>query len=98
MTELIPGDIAFVVVESKREGYDRNIIVKCMLGKIGIYRDGAYYHFCPLKTVVGKEYESQLPLTNYIAESSNIDTGYRRKPNRYPVFTTKEKCIEWLKG
>ncbi len=32
-----------------------------------------------------------------MCENANIDTGHRKAPNRFPVFTTKEKCLEWLK-
>ncbi len=35
----------------------------------------------------------------FSCENANIDTGYRgMQIDMYPVFTTKEKCIEWLKG
>ena len=37
-------------------------------------------------------------VSSFMFENANIDTGYRNKPNRYPVFTTKEKCLQWLKG
>lgn len=33
-----------------------------------------------------------------MCENANIDTGYRSGINRFPVFTTKEKCLEWIKG
>lgn len=37
-------------------------------------------------------------VSSFMFENANIDTGYRNKPNRYPVFTTKEGCLQWLKG
>ena len=37
-------------------------------------------------------------VTYFHFENANIDTGYRGYHNNYPVFTTKEKCIQWLRG
>ena len=37
-------------------------------------------------------------VSSFMFKNANIDTGYRNKPNRYPVFTTKEECLQWLKG
>lgn len=94
-----PEQIVFLVFASKREGYTNNIVVKCKCEKAVVYKNSTIYCFEPIKVVTkagNKEIENLV--TTFMCENANIDTGYRRKPNRYPVFTTKEKCIEWLNG
>lgn len=35
----------------------------------------------------------------YMFRNSNIDTGHRGIDKQYyPVFTTKEGCLQWLRG
>ena len=36
---------------------------------------------------------------NFLCINSTIDTGIRKtQRDIYPVFTSKEKCLEWLKA
>lgn len=54
------------------------------------------YLYCGKVQVGNKEIDKWVP--SFMFENANIDTGLRRSSNRYPVFTTKEGCIEWLKS
>lgn len=96
---LEPEQIVFLVFASKREGYKNNVVVKCKCEKATVYKDSTIYHFKPIK-IVTKEGDKQIEnwVTSFMCENANINTGHRSKPNRYPVFTTKEKCLQWLKG
>lgn len=96
---LEPEQIVFLVFASKREGYKNNVVVKCKCEKATVYKDSTIYHFKPIK-IVTKEGDKQIEnwVTSFMCENANINTGHRNKPNRYPVFTTKEECLQWLKG
>ena len=96
---LEPEQIVFLVFASKREGYKNNVVVKCKCEKATVYKDSTIYHFKPIK-IVTKEGDKQIENwgTSFMWENANIKTGHRNKPNRYPVFTTKEGCVQWLKG
>ena len=94
-----PEQIVFLVFASKKEGYNNDIVVKCRCEKATVYKNKTIYHFELIKVVtkVGDK-EIKNWVTTFMCENANIDTGNRDKPNRYPVFTTKEKCLEWLKN
>ena len=93
------GSFVFLVFASKRERYTDDVVVKCKVDKATVYEDKTIYSCKPIKVVTkpgNKEIDKWVP--SFMFENANIDTGHRRSPNRYPVFTTKEGCIEWLKG
>lgn len=94
--EIEPEQIVYIVLESKREGKQNNIIAECRCEKAVVYRTTTVYCFKVLKIVtkVKKEVREEL----LMCENANIDTGYRSGINRLPVFTTKEKCLEWIRG
>lgn len=97
---LEPGQEVFLVFGSKREKYDDNVVCKCVVKYATVYENTTVYTL-RLKSIVAgkrKEHEVRFWVNTFMCENSNIDTGTRNKPNRYPVFTTKEKCLEWLKG
>lgn len=93
------GTELFLVFASKREGYKDNIVVKCRVAKATVYEKETIYSCEPIK-VVTKAGDKEIKhwVSSFMFENANIDTGYRSKPNRYPVFTTKEGCLQWLKG
>lgn len=93
------GSFVFLVFASKRERYTDDVVVKCKVGKATVYEDKTIYSCKPIKVVTkagNKEIGKRV--LSFMFENENIDTGYRKSPNRYPVFTTKEACIRWLKG
>lgn len=93
------GSIVYLVFASKREGYKDNVVVKCKVDHATVYADRTIYCCEFIKIVTKtKNKEAEKWVTTFMFENANIDTGYRSKPNRYPVFTTKEKCLEWLKN
>lgn len=97
---LEPGQEVFLVFASKREKYDDNVICKCVVKYATVYGETTVYTL-KLKSIVAgkrKEHEVRFWVNTFMCENSNIDTGTRNRPNRYPVFTTKEKCLEWLKA
>lgn len=94
-----PEQIVFLVFASKREGYKKDVVVKCKCESVTVYEDSTIYNLKPIK-VVTKEGDNEIKhwVNSFMCENANIDTGMRNIPNRYPVFTTKEKCLEWIKG
>lgn len=93
------GSIVYLVFASKREGHKDNVVVKCRVAKATVYEKETIYSCEPIK-VVTKAGDKEIKhwVSSFMFENANIDTGHRRSPNRYPVFTTKEGCIKWLKG
>ena len=91
-----PGQTVFLVFASVRGGYNKNIVIKGTVeGATVTAREMRYK--CKLeKVVLGDENVKEF-VTYLYFENANIDTGYRGRYD-YPVFTTKEKCIQWLKG
>lgn len=93
------GTELFLVFASKREGYKDNIVVKCRVAKATVYEKEIIYSCEPVKVVTKAGYkEIKHWFPSFVFENANIDTGHRNKPNRYPVFTTKEGCLQWLKN
>lgn len=89
----------FLVFASKREGYTKNIVFRAEVVKATVDKDGITYN-CEInrcmndKTVDVNKYEKF-----YMFRNSNIDTGHRVIDKQYyPVFTTKEGCLQWLRG
>lgn len=97
---LKPDEEVFLVFASKREGYTDNVVCRCKIEFATVYRDETVYHTRLEKIVLGNKKVEDVKrwVSTFMFENQNINTGYRSKPNRYPVFTTKEKCIQWLKG
>lgn len=97
--EVEVGQIVYLVFASKKERYKNDVVVKCKVKRITIEEYTIIYSAEPIK-VVTKAGDKGLKnwVTTFMFENANIDTGHRRSPNRYPVFTTKEGCIKWLKG
>lgn len=93
------GSIVYLVFTSKREGAKDNVVVKCKVDHATVYGNHTIYCCEPIK-VVTKAGDKEIKnwVASFMFENANIDTGHRRSPNRYPVFTTKEKCLQWLKG
>lgn len=95
-----PEQKVFLVFASVREGYNADVVCRCNVERATIYSDTTIYNLKVEKVVLGKEQDKDVKrwVQMFMCENSNIDTGLRRSPNRYPVFTTKEKCIQWLKN
>lgn len=95
---LEPEQKVFVVFASKREGYKDNIVLRCNVRECSIRKNTTIYYLVKEKVVLGKN-DIKPFIDCFSCENANIDTGYRgMQTDIYPVFTTKEKCIEWLKG
>lgn len=95
---LEPEQKVFVVFASKREGYIDNIVIRCNVRECSIRKNTTVYYLVKEKVVLGKR-DIKPFVDCFSCENANIDTGYRgMQTDIYPVFTTKEKCIEWLKG
>lgn len=95
---LEPEQKVFVVFASKREGYKDNIVLRCNVRECSIRKNTTVYYLVKEKVVLGKN-DIKPFIDCFSCENANIDTGYRgMQIDIYPVFTTKEKCIEWLKG
>lgn len=96
--ELEPEQTVFVVFASKREGYMDNIVIRCKVKECIVRSNTTLYCLSKEKIVTGQKNLNTF-IDNFMCENANIDTGYRGlQIDKYPVFTTKEKCIEWLKG
>lgn len=91
------GGIIYLVFSSKREGDEDNIVVKCKVEKATVYETNTIYACKPMKVVTKQNINLEQHVPTFMFENANIDTGLRKGMNRYPVFTEKEKCIEWLK-
>lgn len=92
-----PEQTVFVVFASKREGYNDNIVIRCKVRECIVRRNSTLYCLRKEKVVTGQKRIDTF-IDSFMCENANIDTGYRGlQIDKYPVFTTKEKCIEWLK-
>lgn len=88
----------FLVAASKKEGYNKNVVFECEVTKIIITNNTPVYYCKALRCVLGKE-DIKRWVNVYSFMNCNIDTGYRNKYDysQSIVFTTKEKCQEWIK-
>ena len=93
-----PEHEVFLVFASKREGYKNDVIIKGKVTKATVYSNETLYTFEPIKIVTKTKEDLKNYVSSFIFANANIDTGLRSGFNRYPVFTTKEKCLEWLKN
>lgn len=98
-----PEQEMYLVFTAKKLGDKETVILKGTVGKIMVEsapnnKITVLYSLYPKKCVNGHK-----DLTGYdkllFFKDANIDTGYRGFgiETHYPVFTTKEKCMEWLK-
>lgn len=96
--ELEPEQKVFLVYKSKKEGNKENIIIRCNVFECLVRKNKILYFLDKERVVLGKDNLSETK-TRFLCSNANIDTGYRGlQIDKYPVFTTKEKCIEWLKN
>ena len=95
--EVEPNDIVYIVVKSKREGHNKNVVLKCIVESVTIKQDKKITYYAKAlrnvtdKTCDMKQYDKALWFNN-----ANINTGLRGTFEN-PVFTTKEDCLNWLK-
>ena len=95
---LEPEQKVFVVFASKREGYKDNVVLRCRVRECSVRKNTTVYYLTKEKIMTGQKNIKSF-IDCFSCENANIDTGYRgMRIDMYPVFTTKEKCIEWLKG
>lgn len=96
--ELEPEQKVFLVYKSKKEGSKENIIIRCNVFECIIRKNKILYFLDKERVVLGEDNLSETK-TRFLCSNANIDTGYRGlQIDKYPVFTTKEKCLEWLKA
>lgn len=96
-----PNDIVYLVFCSKKHGARENIIFKARVEMVTITTEGIRYHAYCLKCVNNKKVDKELQdgkwVNHYRFGNQTINNGFKTT-DLYPVFTTKEKCIEWLKA
>lgn len=92
------GEKVFLMAASKKEGYNKNVVFECEVTKIIITDNAPVYYCKALQCVLGKENLKKW-VNVYSFMNCNINTGYRNKHDysQTIVFTSKEKCIEWIK-
>lgn len=91
------GSNVYLVFASKREGYKNNVIIKCRVSRAMVYENETIYSCEPIKIVTKTKEDIKNYVSSFMFENANIDTGLRNGFNRYPVFTTKERCLEWMR-
>lgn len=95
---LEPEQKVFVVFASKREGYKDNVVLRCSVRECSVRKNTTVYYLTKEKIMTGQKNVKSF-IDCFSCENANIDTGYRgMRIDMYPVFTTKEKCIEWLRN
>lgn len=93
------GTKIYLVFSSKRAGNKEDIVMMCQVEAIHIQTNAIYYTCRFIKFVVGKyEIEKQIKrfyFANYSIDPETITPALFT--NIYVVFTSKEKCKDWLK-
>ena len=93
------GSEIFLVFASKREGYTKNIVFRAEVVKATVDKDGVTYNCEINRCMNDKTVDVNKYVKFYMFRNANIDTGHRGMDKQYyPVFTTKERCLQWLKG
>jgi hypothetical protein len=93
------GSEIFLVFASKREGYTKNIVFRAEVVKATVDKDGVTYNCEINRCMNDKMVDVNKYVKFYMFRNSNIDTGHRGMDKQYyPVFTTKEGCLQWIKG
>ena len=92
------GTELFLVFASKREGYTKNIVFRAEVVKATVDKDGVTYN-CEINRCMNDKTLNIDSYTKfYMFRNANIDTGHRGIDKQYyPVFTTKERCLQWLR-
>lgn len=93
---LEPEQEVFCIYSSEREG-KTNRVIKCKVTCCHVFENNTVYDLEPIKVVLGKKDTSDINTALLMCSNATINTGLRDKPNRFPVFTTKERCLEWLR-
>jgi hypothetical protein len=95
-----PNDIVYLVLCAKKQGAKKNIVFKGRVEMVTITVEGIRYHFYALKCTTDKETNEKLQngqvVNHYRFGNSTINNGYKTF-DLYSVFTTKEKCVKWLR-
>lgn len=96
MVRLEPNDTVYMIFNIKSK-----IVVKMKVKKILIQENLIEYTCIGGKIMCSKSENKLYKAGNYLSitaffKNSNIDTGVEE--NGLLIFTTKEKCIEFLKG
>ena len=95
--ELEPEQKVFLVWKSKKEGNKETVIIRCAVNECLVRKNKILYFLDKDRVVAGKDDLSPTKV-RFLCSNANIDTGYRGvQTDLYPVFTSKEKCLEWLK-
>lgn len=95
-----PGEHVFLVFSSKKEGYKKTIILECEIDEITIQKNVHMYRGKVVKCANDRNEDITKYCEHFYFSSSNINTGLRTDNKHwmsYPVFTTKEKVLQWLK-
>ena len=97
MTDI--GQTVYVEKKKKREGYTKNIVFRAEVVKATVDKDGVTYNCEINRCMNDKTVDVNKYVKFYMFRNSNIDTGHRGTDKQYyPVFTTKEGCLQWLRG
>lgn len=93
------GTKVYLVFSSRRAGNKEDIIMMCKIDSIHIQENKVYYTCKFIKFVIGKyEIDKQLKSFYFANYSINPETvAPALFTNIYVVFTSKEKCKDWLK-
>ena len=90
---LEPEQKVYLVYQSKREHNKPNIIVLCSVKECIVRKNETLYVLEAIKYL--SKTKTKQTLLN--CKGANINTGYRgMQTDCYPVFTTKERALEWL--
>lgn len=102
---ITPGEKAYIVMESKKMGNTKNLVFMFTMTKVSVSvteekKLSVIYQARLEKCMTDKKTNMDRFVKYLYFHDVNIDTGYSgmQQDTRYPVFTTKEKCLEWLKG
>lgn len=93
------GDTLYLVFKCKRFGDSENIIFRGKVVELRIKENLSIYVLRVSKCMNKKDYVINKAYQNLCFDGSTINTGLNKvNIGLYPVFTTKEKCLSWIKG
>lgn len=96
------GDKVFLVVADKaHRNMADNVVLMLKIDSIVVNEYGVTYTGRPEKIMMAssEHHKKMSSYSNFYSfKDDNVDTGYHTVKYMYPVFTTKEKCIKYLKG
>lgn len=96
--KLIPEQQVYLVFGSRKEKHKENVIIKCKVKECSVRKYNTLYYLEIIKCVT-KNLDLSKTIKVFMCTNKNIDTGYRGlQADLYPVFTNKQRCLEWLKG